>query len=272
MLISKTSWFLARVCTFSPWLHVISPGTRASSHIPKMCMWGELACQPCPSLSERGCGWPCTGRASCSGWVPTSHLSFCKRLQPSTTLNWNKCLGKELPCFYSSFLNVCIAYNCFNAFLKLNLLGWRWLIRLYRFQVYSSMIHDLYIALCTHHPESNLLPSPYIWSPLPFTTPLPLPSGKQHTVVYVYKFLLIFLVCSDLLLSLLYFTYEWNNMVFNFFWLTSLSIIFSRSIHVVANGSISSFLMAEEYSIIYIMCFGSLFRNLMIFFVTMNVP
>ena len=34
--------------------------------------------------------------------------------------------------------------------------------------------------------------------------------------------------------------------------LTSLSMIISRSIHVAANGIISLFLMAKEYSIVYI--------------------
>ena len=33
-------------------------------------------------------------------------------------------------------------------------------------------------------------------------------------------------------------------------WLTSLSMVISRSIHVAANGSISFFFMAEEYSIV----------------------
>ena len=39
--------------------------------------------------------------------------------------------------------------------LKLNLQGWHWLIRLYRFQVYMSMMQDLFIALCAHHPKLN---------------------------------------------------------------------------------------------------------------------
>lgn len=31
------------------------------------------------------------------------------------------------------------------------------------FQVYSPVIHDLSIALCTHHPKPPHLPSPCIW-------------------------------------------------------------------------------------------------------------
>ena len=47
----------------------------------------------------------------------------------------------------------------------------------------------------------------------------------------------------------LHFTYKWNNMASVFLCLTySLSIILSRSIHVVSNGMILSFFMAEWYS------------------------
>jgi len=41
-------------------------------------------------------------------------------------------------------------------------------------------------------------------------------------------------------------------MVFVFIWLTYFSIIPSRSTHVAANGKISFFFMAEEYSIVHI--------------------
>ena len=41
-------------------------------------------------------------------------------------------------------------------------------------------------------------------------------------------------------------------MVFVFFWLTSLSMIISRSFRVAANGIISFFFMAEEYFIVYL--------------------
>ena len=35
---------------------------------------------------------------------------------------------------------------CYIYLFKLNLLGWDWLIKLYRFQVYSSILHHLYIV------------------------------------------------------------------------------------------------------------------------------
>ena len=47
-------------------------------------------------------------------------------------------------------------------------------------------------------------------------------------------------------------TYKWYHL-FVFLWLTALSMIISRSIHFSANGIISSFFMAEYYSIVY-MC------------------
>ena len=52
-----------------------------------------------------------------------------------------------------------------------------------------------------------------------------------------------------------YFLYspnEWDHIMFVLLRLISLSIIPSSSIHVEANGGYLSFLMAEEYSIVYI--------------------
>ena len=68
--------------------------------------------------------------------------------------------------------------------LLLDLLGWHWLIKLYRFWVYSAITHHLYIVLCVCHPKSTL-PSPSI-APLPSSTsptPHPFPSSDHHTVV-----------------------------------------------------------------------------------------
>ena len=60
----------------------------------------------------------------------------------------------------------------------LNLLGWHWLIKVYRFQVYNSIIHHLYIVLWVHHPKSSLLPSPFM-PPLLSSTPPHAPSLWQ---------------------------------------------------------------------------------------------
>ena len=110
-----------------------------------------------------------------------------------------------------------------------------WLIRLYRFQVYITMIHDLYIALCAYHPKSNHLLSPYIWPPLPCTTPYHLPSGSHHTVVCVSEFQFYIPHMSEIICFVAFSD-----------WLISFSIIFSRSVHVVTNGNISSFHLVAE--------------------------
>ena len=61
-------------------------------------------------------------------------------------------------------------FPCTFSLFKLNFLMWHWLITLYRFQVCSSVMH-ICVSHCAHHPKSSLLPSPYIWSFLLFTTP-----------------------------------------------------------------------------------------------------
>ena len=66
----------------------------------------------------------------------------------------------------------------------LNLLLWHWLIKLYRFQVYNSIIHYLYIVLCVHYPKSSLLPSLFIPTFTLFCLPTPsFPSCNHHIVV-----------------------------------------------------------------------------------------
>ena len=84
-----------------------------------------------------------------------------------------------------------------HLFFKLNLLGWHWLIKLYRFQVYNSIIHHLYIVLCVHPPQVK---SPSIPISTPFTLlylpPIPFPSGNHHTVSVSMSFW--FLISLDL--------------------------------------------------------------------------
>ena len=78
----------------------------------------------------------------------------------------------------------------FSFLFLLNLLGWHWLISLYRFPGYTSMVHDLYIALCAHHLKSNHLRH-HIFGPLYPLLPAPtnpLPSGNHQNVICVYKF------------------------------------------------------------------------------------
>ena len=122
----------------------------------------------------------------------------------------------------------------FNIFFKLNLLGWNCLIRLYWFQSrFLWHMICILITLCAHQPKSSPLPSLYIWPTFPFTL-TPLPSGNHHTVVCVYEFRFYILHMKEIICFLAFSD-----------WLTVLSILFSRSTHVVTNGSISSFLKAR---------------------------
>ena len=92
-----------------------------------------------------------------------------------------------------------------------NVLGSHRLIGLCRFQVYISMIHHLYIALWAHHPQSHHLLSPYVWPPLPFTTPTSFPL-VTITLLSVSMSVCFFFLFVHLLLSVLYPTDEWNHM------------------------------------------------------------
>ena len=80
-------------------------------------------------------------------------------------------------------------------------------------------------------------PSPISFSP----QALLLPSGNYLSSVSITVSVLCLFICcfSD-------YTYEWNHSVFVFLsWLISLSVIPSCPIHVVANGKISFFFMAN---------------------------
>ena len=109
----------------------------------------------------------------------------------------------------------------------------------------------------------------YIWHPVlipksallnachPFNTPRRLPPIPATLSLFsVFKgFLWLSPFCVFILLFLpfpyvhlfcfLNSIYEWNHMIFIFLWLISLSIIPFISIHVVANGKISFFFIAE---------------------------
>ena len=71
-------------------------------------------------------------------------------------------------------------------------IGWHWLIRLYKFQVYNSIIDRLYIALCVHYLKVK---SPSITIYLTLFTLLTFPSANHSTVVCVWVFFVCF-VCS----------------------------------------------------------------------------
>ena len=92
---------------------------------------------------------------------------------------------------------------------------------------------------------------PYICashSPLHFAHP---PSGNQQFVLGV----CIFFVTLTSLLHFLDFTHKWYHTVFVFlWWLTLLSLMPCKSIHVTANGNISIFLQLSSIPLYVYMC------------------
>ena len=150
-------------------------------------------------------------------------LLIHRHLKFSSTLNLN----------LFSFWYVTLVLFLFIFYL--NLLGWYWLIRSYRFQVHISTIHDLYIELCTHHSKSNHLPSTAVWYSLLFTTHLP-SFPVLTTVVCLCEFLFVFLVYPFVAFS---FRTHMSEIVCFLFFLSDLFHL-AESTHLVTNGSISS--------------------------------
>ena len=81
--------------------------------------------------------------------------------------------------FVFYFIFMAEPYICLLILIEFT--GRHCLIKIYRFQVYNSIIHDLYIVLCVHHPKSpsipNYPPTPSSISPqLPYPVLITLPS------------------------------------------------------------------------------------------------
>ena len=109
------------------------------------------------------------------------------------------------------------------------------------------------------YPTTYSLPKVYFPSddPTPithFAHPASFPSDNHYSVLRMYIF--VCLVCSLFFVCLLVFKYKSEIMWYMYFsiWLILLSIKWSSSIHVVANGKVTSFFffIAEQYSIIFI--------------------
>ena len=118
--------------------------------------------------------------------------------QPMTACKLCHTLPKKRPCMTLRASRLQTLPWSWVLSLKLNLLWWHRLIKLYRFEVDNSIVHHLYIVLCVHHPKSSHLSSPFT-HPLPSSMPpFPLPSGNHHTVfcVYQYYFVLNFFTFS----------------------------------------------------------------------------
>ena len=94
-----------------------------------------------------------------------------------------------------------IVYVIPALFLKLNLLRWHWLIRLYTFPVYNSMTHHLRIELCAHHPNSLLVellaqtPWKTVWSLLKKLR-IELPHDPADPPLGIYSKFLKTLICK----------------------------------------------------------------------------
>ena len=74
------------------------------------------------------------------------------------TFSTDNCIRSSLPST-SGYLR----HDNFALFLIfIDFIGVSLVKKLYRFQVYNSITHYLYIVLCVHHHKSGLLPSPFI--------------------------------------------------------------------------------------------------------------
>lgn len=87
----------------------------------------------------------------------------------------------------------------------------------------------------------NLAPAPFST----FAVPRPPSPNNHRAVVSIHEFLCVGWSCSFICCFQLYFPREWNHVVLDFAHHTLLSVTVSRSVHVVAHGSISSLLTAE---------------------------
>ena len=96
----------------------------------------------------------------------------------------------------------------------------------------------IYSPRCTFHPCDFVFFGKWIF--VPVNQPHLFHSFSNLTSPLVTSCLFSISISSDLLcfFNCFFFTYNWNNMASVFVWLISLSIILSRSIHVVSNGII----------------------------------
>jgi len=90
------------------------------------------------------------------------------------------------------------------------------------------------------------------WNSSTISKYLPLPLGNYESVFYVW---VCFCSVDRFICAIFYIPHISDIRYLSFsFWLTSLSMKISSSIHVAANGIISLFFVAEYYSIVF-MCY-----------------
>lgn len=191
-----------------------------------------IGCAPAPMLTS---------------WELGQLLTFPTRL-PVQWTNWRTISGALIPTVlvYNDSLIASIDEVIFLVVQKdaslcpesvsylsfLNLLGWYWLITLYKCQLYNSVTHYLYIALCTQNSKDSLPLSPYIWPPLRSSSSTQLPSplvpafcclclGKLSILVHLFAWIQFF--HHSLLLFVVVNQISW------IFWLLQLILVFNSS-------------------------------------------
>ena len=101
--------------------------------------------------------------------------------------------------------------------------------------IFIVFFHYHLVPLCPH-PNNHHTP----WVLFRFCSIPPPPATSHHLLsIWVHLCFACYSVCS------LDSTYEWNHTEFVLLWFTSLSIMFSMSIHTVEKGKIFFFFMAE---------------------------
>ena len=123
------------------------------------------------------------------------------------------------------------------------------------FSIIDHIPCAVYYSLMIYFITGNL----YLLIPFTYFTQLPNPfaCGNHSFFLCIYKrkstlfSLYLLFVLFVHLFSVLDFTYKWIQ--YFFVWLMSLSIIPSRSIHIVANGKLSFFLWLWLFHCVYIL-------------------
>ena len=151
------------------------------------------------------------------------------------------------------FLNWCIVQLMYHIICFRYTIYWFTIFKCYipfiifiKYWLYPCVVHYILVAYFVSSSLYLSLTYPYI-----APTPIPLSTRNHSFVLYVRESVSFFAIFT----SLLYFldsTYLWYYTVFVFLCLSSLSIIPSKSVHVVANGKMSFFFMDEQSSFIYI--------------------
>ena len=108
---------------------------------------------------------------------------------------------------------------------------------------YAVQCFQLQLPYCTLHPHDIYF---HNWNFVPFLSPSPT-SGNHQSVLWIHEVGFFWGEGYCFLFLCFRFYRMWDHVVFVFLRLVSLSKMPSRSIHVVANGKISSFLMDQFY-------------------------